>query len=389
MRIISATFRLGSAAFLLLLIAYSCQHSAGVSTVQKVQNFADSILKADSLPGISIAYMFADLNPVTITSGMADLEMQIPMDSGMLLLSGSIGKTYVAALMLRYYELGHVNLESRVRDYFGGERWYDSLPNSGEMTMLNLLQHTSGLERYEFKPAVWDSMSANPAKTWSGPERLSLLAGDEPLNEAGKSFAYSDSNYILLGLILERISGTEYYTLLADSLLIPLGLHENQPSDKQYVSKLASAYSAYGQQFKIPVKVVNNESVHFNPQMEWTGGGMANTPSDLCRWAQKLYGGSYLSDSTLSLMIRPVPFETGISDSASYGLGCIIWKPGTAEVSYGHTGFFPGFRSIVRYYPQHKLAVAFQTNTDKLPPAASLAKYSDQIKQLILDEVPL
>jgi len=389
MRIISATFRLGSAAFLLLLIAYSCQHSARISTVQKVQNFADSILKTDSLPGISIAYMFADLNPVTITSGMADLEMQIPMDSGMLLLSGSIGKTYVASLVLRFYELGLIHLNRPVKDYLHDEKWYDSLPNAALITPLHLLQHTSGLDRYEFKKAVWDSIRIRPEKEWTVAERLALLYQDSPLNDAGKAFAYSDANYILLGALLEKVSGMDYYALATDSILLPMKLYMTKPSDRQEIAGLCSAYTAFTEQFQLPMKVADNQKLCFNPQMEWTGGGMANTPSDLCRWAQILYSGMYLSDSALNLMTSPVPFETGISDDASYGMGCIIWKPGTAEVSYGHTGFFPGFRSIVRYYPQHKLAVAFQTNTDKLPPAASLAKYSDQIKQLILDEVPL
>lgn len=389
MRIHSATLRHGLIVFLLLLIVYSCQHHAGVSLVHKVQNFADSISKADSLPGISIAYMFADLNPVTITSGMADLEKQIPMDSGMLLLSGSIGKTYVAALVLRFYELGLIQLNIPVKDYLHDEKWYDSLPNAALITPLHLLQHTSGLDRYEFKKAVWDSIRIRPVKEWTVEERMALLYRDSPLNDAGKAFAYSDANYILLGALLEKVSGMEYYALATDSILLPVKLYMTKPSDRQEIAGLVSAYTAYTEQFQLPVKVADNQKLCFNPQMEWTGGGMANTPSDLCRWAQILYSGMFLSDSTLSLMTSPVPLETGISDEAAYGIGCIIWKPGSADVSYGHTGFFPGFRSIIRYYPQHKLAIAFQTNTDKLPATASLAKYTDQIKQLILDEVPL
>jgi D-alanyl-D-alanine carboxypeptidase len=385
----ASTLRYGLTACLLLLIVFSCQQPARVSKIQKVQRFADSIAQADSLPGISIAYMFSDQTPQTIVSGFADTEDQLPMESGMLLLSGSIGKTYVAALVLRFYELGLINLNKPVKEYLLDEKWYDSLPNAATITPVHLLQHTSGLERYEFKKAVWDSISLRPEKEWTVAERMTLLVHDAPLNAAGEAFSYSDANYILLGALLERISGRDYYALVADSILQPMHLHETMPSDRQEITGLVSAYTAFSGQFQIPVKVADNQKLCFNPQMEWTGGGMANTPSDLCRWAQKLYGGKYLSDSTLNLMIHPATFETGISDSASYGMGCIIWKPGTTEVSYGHTGFFPGFRSIIRYYPQHKLAIAFQTNTDKLPPEASLAKYTGHIKQLILDEIPL
>jgi D-alanyl-D-alanine carboxypeptidase len=99
----------------------------------------------------------------------------------------------------------------------------------------------------------------------------------------------------------------------------------------------------------------------FNPQMEWTGGGVATTALDLARWARALYaGGDVLGDETRAQMLRGVPARLG--PNAAYGLGVIL-RPTPLGASYGHSGFFPGYVTDMMYLPEHGLAVAVQVNT--------------------------
>jgi D-alanyl-D-alanine carboxypeptidase len=98
----------------------------------------------------------------------------------------------------------------------------------------------------------------------------------------------------------------------------------------------------------------------FNPQMEWTGGGVSATAKDLARWAKLLYEGKAFDSSLLPAMLNGIATDMG--PDVKYGLGVIL-RPSSLGPTYGHSGFFPGYRTQMLYFPEHRLAVAIQMNT--------------------------
>ncbi|MEZ4999957.1 MAG: serine hydrolase [Bacteroidales bacterium] len=146
------------------------------------------------------------------------------------------------------------------------------------------------------------------------------------------------------------------------------------PAVSRQIRNLPAGYSNLPAMFHMAEKVVNEGIYAFNPQMEWTGGGIASTTSDLARWAKVYYGGSLVSDTLFNLIITPnsqAPLEEG---GEGYGLGSFIYDT-RHGIAYGHTGFVPGFNSIFAYFPGSGIAIALQSNCDYAAGNTGLMEY--------------
>ncbi|UCG28113.1 MAG: beta-lactamase family protein, partial [Bacteroidales bacterium] len=205
---------------------------------------------------------------------------------------------------------------------------------------------------------------------------------DEPVHPAGEGWAYSDTNYIILGMIIERLMGTGYYDLLKERILEPLSLANTIPADRRELPGLSSGYTGYTGQFGIPEKVSEDGIMVFNPQMEWTGGGLVVTTADLAIWAKRLYEGELFTEETLRMMTTPVPFRAALPDQAKYGMGTFVWE-GENGTSYGHSGFMPGYMALMEYLPVYGFSIAIQFNTDH-GIKKSLYEYLDTFKEKVV-----
>ncbi|MEL7532124.1 MAG: serine hydrolase domain-containing protein [Bacteroidota bacterium] len=353
--------------FLCLLASslIACRMSPSAQLKQSVQVSLDSMRAATDIAGISVAIIQADAEPICLFSGYADREDQTPFKASDRLLMGSVGKTYVSALVLQEIEKATLRLDDKIAQWFEEEVWFDSLANASEISIEMLLNHTSGLPRWVFKPAVWESMAANPDKVWSHEDRLKGILGDPALHPAGKGWAYSDTNYLLLGMILEKINAQDFYELLAERLFTPYGLTHTQPSDRRELPGLVAAYTGADNPFKVPAKVSEDGRYAINPQFEWTGGGLMCSPTDLALWARLLYGGEVLADAQMQQMLSTAPYPTRLPGDAQYGLGVMV-REDEVGTNYGHEGFMPGFQTVVLYYPEPKLTIALMVNEDQL-----------------------
>lgn len=135
----------------------------------------------------------------------------------------------------------------------------------------------------------------------------------------------------------------------------------------------------------MPDKVVQDGKYIFNPQMEWTGGGIASTTPDLAKWAQIYYSGKLFSDSLHRIMIAPNENGVNIADNLSYGAGSFIYSTKVGK-AYGHTGFMPGFTSIFAYFPDYDMAMALQINCDYSKKNMELINYLEEIVEVIIKE---
>ena len=328
----------------------------------------------ESFPGATAAFVLPDGRVFGFATGWSDIEENIPMTANMLMPSGSIGKTYTAAVGLSLHLDGVLDLDEQISRWMGDAPWFGRLPNGHDITLRMLLQHSAGLVDHvfdveEFHEAAREMFGSDDPEAYLTPRELLEFALDrEPLFPAGEAFKYTDTGYILAGMVMERASGSPYYTELTRRFLEPLGLELTLPQDRRRVPNLAQGYAVQSAEiFGVPRKVVEDGALVFNPLIEWTGGGLFNNPQDLVRWAKALYEGTAMDEPYLDDLLGSVaPASTEFVD-VSYGLGVGIYETsfGTA---YGHSGFFPGYISTLRYFPDHGIAVAMQINTDAEQP---------------------
>jgi D-alanyl-D-alanine carboxypeptidase len=342
---------------LLFLLVFNLGSNAQFSPT-RLQDKLDSLRIAGNFPGLSVAFAQSD-SLLSLCSGYSDVEKQILLKPAHLLLQGSVGKTYVSAIAITLIKEGKLKLDEKVSAYLGHLDWYHRIPNAASITVRQIMNHTSGVMRYEFKPDFLNDLNANPNKYWKPEELLTYVLDEKAAFAAVEGWEYSDTNYILLGMIIENLAGKKYYDLLEKTILIPFNLLNTKSTDKITLPGVAQGYAGIENEFGKKNKVINEDgSFVINPQFEWTGGGIYSTTEDLAKWGKLLYEGK-ICDTSL-LLKDAVPAKLG--RETKYGLGVII-RQTSLGTAYGHSGFFPGYLTEMYYFPEKKICVAVQCNT--------------------------
>ena len=321
--------------------------------------------EAGSFPGATLGFVLQDGRSGSVSAGMADVENNRPLKPTDRMLAGSIGKTYVSAVMLQLVQEGRVNLETKIDRWFSGDAWFSRLPNAKEITLRMLMNHSSGIPEHVLNADFIAAMKKDPDRVWKPEELIAYILDAKPLFPAGKGGSYADTNYILVGMVFERVTKKTVYGEVEKRVLKPLKLDQTVPSDRRVLAGVITGYSMPNSPFGFEGRVIVDGKFVINPQMEWTGGGFASTAEDLARWAKLLFEGKVFDKSALEQMLSGVDANEGRGSGAGnkYGLAVQI-RPSEWGVSYGHGGWFPGYLSEMEYFPSHKIAVAVQFNTD-------------------------
>jgi len=317
--------------------------------------------KAGKFPGATLGVVLPDGESFGLAVGYSDREARTPMKANDRMLAGSVGKTFAAATALQLVKEGKIGLEDKVEKYLGAEPWFPRLPNAKDITVRQLMNHTSGLVRYEFKPQFTKDLTANPEKAWTPAELVAYLLDEKRPFEAGKGWDYSDTNYIVLGMIIEKVTGRKFYDEASRRLLKPLKLKDTIPQDGLKLKGVVQGYAGPNNPFGGKDAMIQEGRFTINPQFEWTGGGFASTAQDLARWAKMMYEGRAYSPDLLPEVLDGVSAPM-LGRETRYGLGVIVRKT-QAGTSYGHSGFFPGYMTDMMYFPDSKIAIAVQVNT--------------------------
>jgi len=375
---------------LLFIIAISITFSYSQITEKVVLNesvlaFLNNTVVEKNIPGISFSIIDRRGKIKNYSAGYADVENKTELTTNNTFMSGSIGKTYAATIVFQLVESGKIDLSKNYIDYFPNLKWLTNVPNIYDITVEMLLQHTSGLPRYVLKPEIWNIIHENPNKIWSYQERLKVIFDDDPVHEAGKGWAYSDTNYILLGMLIEKVTGEAYYDLVRRIILKPLKLTNTYPSNTRVIENLAVGYSKLPEDFHVPPKTLDQKMYFMNPQIEWTGGGMASTTEDLAKWAKLYYSGALVSKNSIYAITTANPNGKNVEGTSSYGMGSFIYETKHGK-AYGHTGFMPGFNAIFIYYPELGIAAAIQINCDYSEGALSLNNFMDDLITLTISK---
>jgi D-alanyl-D-alanine carboxypeptidase len=330
--------------------------------VARLQAKLDSVHAAAKFPGATAAVALPDGRVIELAVGQSDTARRVAMRTADRMLSGSVGKTYVAAVALQLVGEGKLGLDDPIAKHLGGEPWFARLPNARDITVRMVMSHTSGLVRYELNPRFLADLAADRDRVWTAADRLSYLLDSPAPFAAGQGWDYSDSNYIVLGDIIERVTGRPLYEEVARRVLRPLALENTIPSDSRRINGLAQGYAGAANPFGGTDAMIGPDGrFAVNPQFEWAGGGFASTAGDLARWAKALYEGRAFPRALLDTALVGVAAPM-LGPQAKYGLGVII-RPTPLGMTWGHSGYMPGYLTELRYWPEHRIAVAFQVNT--------------------------
>ena len=325
----------------------------------------DELYKAASFPGATIGFVLPDGRSASVSAGVAELQRKSALKPTDRMLAGSIGKTYVSAVTLQAVQEGKLELDSKIERWLGKESWFPRLPNAKDITLRMLMNHSSGIPEHVLNKDFIAAMKKDPDRIWKPEELITYILDAKPLFAAGQGFSYADTNYILVGMIFERVTGKTVYGEVERRILKPLKLERTIPSDRRALPGVITGHSMPNSPFGFEGPVIIDGKFIINPQMEWTGGGFASTAEDLARWAKLLYEGKVLKKEALDQMLNGVDASEGRGGGSGnkYGLAVQI-RPSDWGISYGHGGWFPGYRSEMEYFPQNKIAVAVQFNTD-------------------------
>jgi D-alanyl-D-alanine carboxypeptidase len=246
---------------------------------------------------------------------------------------GSITKTFVATVVLQLAGERRLSIDDTL------ERWLPgAIANGSRITIRNLLQHTSGIFDYTdiLFGSIEDVLRAR-YRTFRPEELVAMAAGRPPVFEPGTSWAYSNTNYVLLGLIVRKVTGRAYGREVARRILQPLGLHgtEVPGTDTTIDGPHAHGYEPIEQNGE-PVPL---DFTDLNPSMAYSAGEIVSTTADLNRFYRTLLSGRLLRRAQLTEMLTPVG-EIG------YGLGIYQQPLPGGPTLWGHTGGIMGFISF-------------------------------------------
>src|SRR5271163_4585355 len=275
--------------------------------------------------------------------GDANLEWDIPNSPSTKFRLGSITKQFTAASILLLEERGKLSVNDPVKKYIP-----DAPAAWGKITIFNLLTHTSGIPNFT---SFSDYPSHEPFA--ATPEQVVAWFRDKPLDfQPGEKWSYSNSGYVLLGYLIEKISGDSYEKFLQENILTPLGMKDTgYDSNSAIIPRRAAGYAPNANG---PVN-----AGYINMTVPLSAGALYSTTHDLLIWEQGLFGGKLLSAGSLQKMITP------FKNDYAFGLA-VHTVNGHKEIDHG--GGIEGFNAHLAYYPDDKLTVVVLGNLNGRAP---------------------
>ncbi len=332
-------------------------------------------------PGATAAVILPGGKVISIASGVARKSTGAPLKPDARMLAGSIGKTYVSAVVLQLVEEGKLDLDTPIGKWIGGEPWFGRLPNASALTLRMLMRHTSGIEEYVESEPFIAALQKEPQRRWKPEELAAFMFDKPPLFPPDKGWSYADANYIVVGIVMEKVTRQRIFDEVTRRIVDRYKLTDTYPSERRELPGLTCGHSAEWSPFPWKGETITDGKFVFDPQCEWCGGGMVSTSRDLARWAKVLYDGDVLKATTRAELLKGVKAKTGPNDE--YGLGVILW-PSPHGRCMGHAGWFPGYLSQMTWYAEKKIAAAMQTNCDEREAATSMRAALDDIVGAVL-----
>jgi len=351
-------------AFLFIAAPSDCKTSSSPALapdqVAAIDRYSASEMAKEHIPGMAVGVYRRGQILMAKGYGLANVELNVPVKPETIFQSGSVGKQFVSAAVMMLVEDGKVTLDDSITKY---------LPNSPEtwkpILIKNLLSHTSGLAEYETDELTRPNGSFDIRRDFTEDE---LLAKTEALpieSSPGEKWAYRNTNYMLHGIIIHKVTGEFYADYLAHRIFKPLGMTSTRLiSDADIIPNRSSGYELKDGKLKNQTWV----SATFNSTAD---GTLYFNVIDLAKWDEALYGTNLLKQSSLDRMWTVFPLNDGKPNSAHYGFAWVINALNGHKV-IEHGGAWQGFTCQIARYVDDKLTVVVLTNLDSAHSDAAL-----------------
>ena len=321
----------------------SIQTQGGEITLSKdIQPQLKAALKEKvtaEIPGATIA-ITSPLGNWSEAAGIANIENNTPLTTKDRFEIGSITKTFTAATILKLVEAQTLTLDDTLTDWLP-EEVTTNIANSDEISIRQLLNHTSGIAEYD--AILLQQALLNPTvflKDWQPEELVELTKDLQPFFAPGESWQYSNTNYILAGMIIEAATGNNIAAEIRSQILEPLNLENTFFAQEEEIpGGYVSGYLDFDLDGNLDDVSIANLS------WSWTSGAIVSNTEDLTQFARALYGGELLSETSRSEMFTLVDTGRGYS----YGLGMMSFETPDLGTVVGHRGGSLGFSSNMWY----------------------------------------
>jgi D-alanyl-D-alanine carboxypeptidase len=311
-------------------------------------------------------------------SGVANPKTGEPVTTDTAFALGSVTKTFIAALVLKLSEEGVLGLDDPLT------RWVPRFPGANRITIRQLLNHTSGVFNMTDNRAFIETQIEHPRERWTARRILSYVG--PPLFPPGTNWGYSNTNYILLGLVVERATGSSVAAELRRTVLEPAGAERVFLQSEEDVSApvVRSAFDidddGDADELSDGTTTIPNTAL---ATAAWTAGGLAGTPEAMAAFGDALFGGRVIPRSLLSAMTDfSQQLGLGRGGGLGYGFGISKFEIPDHEV-FGHGGSIPGFRSALWYVADEGVTIAFCWNDAELDPTLVIQPLLDEVTRYL------
>lgn len=314
--------------------------------------------------------------------GRANLELAAPVNAKTVFRIGSLTKQFTAAGLLLLAEQSKLKIDDKLSLYF------PNFPRANEVTLRDLLNHTSGIHNFTEGPAI-DKISTSGATVQ---QLVADIAGQSPLYDfdPGQGWWYSNSNYALLGAVIEKVSGESWGAFMKAEIFDKVGMTDTAADDaRDVVPGRASGYSLIGES---PGKFRNADFTDMS--VPYAAGALRSTAQDMARWNAALFGGKLLKQESLKEMLAPGRLRDGAETQTAIAWpGKKAFPPPAGYVPgpyafgldhhsengrriIGHDGSIAGFDAVMQTYIDEGLTIVVLTNTNGAahPLEANIAK---------------
>jgi CubicO group peptidase (beta-lactamase class C family) len=335
---------------LLLVTVALTQVREGDPTLAQVDTVVESQRKAQKIPGVSVAVCRDGKIVKASGYGVANVEWDIPVTPETIFQTGSVGKQFTATAVMMLVEEGKLGLADNIAKFIpeAPVTWND-------VTVRSLLTHTSGIADYGGEEDTMGKGVINFRKDYTEEELVQAFAKMPKDFPAGEKWSYSNSGYVLLGVIIHRVTGEFYGDFLQERIFKPLGMTSTRIiSEADIVPQRSSGYRL------VKGELMNQEWV--SPTLNTTADGALYTNVlDLAKWDSALYTTKLIKRSSLDAMWTPAKLTSG--KTYPYGFGWdLASKQGHRAVS--HDGAWQGFTMSMSRYLDERLTVIVMTNLD-------------------------
>jgi len=363
--------------FLFLALAVACPSCGTPSFTseqqQEIEREIGKVMSENDIPGAVVGIWVPGEGTLILERGKADIETgRAPTRTDQFRI-GSNTKTFTNTVLLQLVDEGKVALDDTL------DRYFPDVPNSNNITIRELCNMTSGLANYSDDDGFQEAMEDDPFRKWKPGELVEIAISLDPYFPPGQGFHYSNTNTVLLGMIIEQVTGNAVRAEIRQRIIKPLGLESTTfPTGPDMTGEYSRGYYADEDSGEL-VDVTNS----YDPSWAWTAGAMVSELVDMKTWVEALGNGELLSRSTQDERLKWT--DTNLEDvPLKYGLGIM-----SVDGFLGHAGDLPGFSSAAFYLPSKDATIVVWLNKEPSDKAAIALRLMMSIGEVLFpNEVP-